>query len=60
MFFESDEESGSKDLMNYLSDNKKLIGDPAMLICLDSGCYDYEHFCMTTSLRGLANFVVNV
>ena len=31
-----------------------------MLICLDSGCLDYEHWCITTTLRGLCAFELEV
>lgn len=27
-----------------------------MVVCLDSGSYDYDHFCVTTTLRGVMNF----
>lgn len=56
LFFETDEESGSRDLLYYLDKNKNYIKEPALLICLDSGTCDYEHFCTTTSLRGVCNF----
>lgn len=54
-YFETDEESGSNDLLYYLEKRKEQIGEPSLIICLDSGCSDYEHMCVTTTLRG--NFV---
>lgn len=59
-FFETDEESGSRDLMYYLNKFKTKIGDPAMIFCLDSGTTDYEHMCLTTTLRGVINFKLRV
>lgn len=56
LFFETDEESGSRDLLYYLEKNKKYLKDPALLVCLDSSISDYEHFCITTTLRGVVNF----
>lgn len=51
-FFETDEESGSRDLLYYLEKMKPQIGEPSLVICLDSGCCDYENMCITTTLRG--------
>src|SRR5699024_8717560 len=38
------------------------IGKPSLVVCLDSGCGNYEQLWCTTSLRGLAggNFTVKV
>ena len=52
-FYETDEESGSKDLIYWLEREKDRVGVPDVLVCLDSGCVDYSHFCITTSLRGV-------
>ena len=60
LFFETDEESGSRDLLFYLQKYEKKIGSPDLVICLDSGCCDYEHFCATTTLRGVLNFTMKV
>lgn len=60
LYFETDEESGSKDLVYYLDKNQAKVGNPDLVICLDSGCCDYEHFCMTTTLRGVLNFTLKV
>ncbi len=62
LYFETDEESGSKDLIYFLEKNMKLVGKPDLVVCLDSGTYDYKHFCVTTTLRGcvIANLKVSV
>jgi acetylornithine deacetylase/succinyl-diaminopimelate desuccinylase-like protein len=59
-FFETDEESGSRDLMYYLAKHKSTIGNPSLIFCLDSGTTDYEHMCLTTTLRGLVVFRLRV
>ena len=51
---EASEESGSPDLPPYLEALADRIGSPSLVICLDSGCLDYERLWVTTSLRGLA------
>lgn len=60
LFFETDEESGSKDIVHFLEKNKAKIGSVDYVFCLDSGCVDYEHFCLTTTLRGALGFTVKV
>jgi len=47
------EESGSTDLPDYMDKFAERIGVPRLVICLDSGCGDYERLWNTTSLRGL-------
>ncbi|HEU4523235.1 MAG TPA: M20/M25/M40 family metallo-hydrolase, partial [Thermoanaerobaculia bacterium] len=46
------EESGSFDLPAYIDLLAPRIGTPRLIICLDSGCGNYEQLWMTTSLRG--------
>jgi acetylornithine deacetylase/succinyl-diaminopimelate desuccinylase-like protein len=46
------EESGSVDLPAYIELLADRIGTPRLVICLDSGCGNYEQLWMTTSLRG--------
>lgn len=60
LYFETDEESGSADLIHFLNQRKSQIGEPSLVICLDSGCCDYEHMCLTTTLRGVFNFNLRV
>ena len=49
---ECSEESGSPDLSAYVDAYADRIGAPDLVICLDSGCGDYERLWLTTSLRG--------
>ena len=46
------EESGSVDLPAYIERLSDRIGTPRLVICLDSGCGNYEQLWMTNSLRG--------
>jgi acetylornithine deacetylase/succinyl-diaminopimelate desuccinylase-like protein len=50
---ESGEESGSPDLVYYLKSLKDRIGELDLMICMDSGCKDYNTLWLTTSLRGM-------
>ncbi|HEX6159233.1 MAG TPA: M20/M25/M40 family metallo-hydrolase, partial [Thermoanaerobaculia bacterium] len=56
------EESGSVDLPAYIDLLADRIGTPRLVICLDSGCGNYEQLWMTTSLRGsiVGNLTVEV
>lgn len=56
------EESGSPDLPHYIDKLSKRIGTPRLIICLDSGCGNYEQLWLTTSLRGsmVGNLTVEV
>src|SRR6266567_1015090 len=51
---EACEESGSYDLPYYIDHLAARIGSPSLVICLDSGCGNYDQLWMTTSLRGIA------
>jgi acetylornithine deacetylase/succinyl-diaminopimelate desuccinylase-like protein len=53
ILIEACEESGSPDLPHYVDALGKRLGDPSLVVCLDSGCGDYERMWLTTSLRGL-------
>lgn len=55
ILIEACEESGSYDLPFYIDALQERIGSPSLIICLDSGCGNYEQLWMTTSLRGLAS-----
>ena len=52
------EESGSFDLPPYLEVLSKKIGNPSLVVALDSGCGNYDQLWGTTSLRGLVNGVL--
>jgi acetylornithine deacetylase/succinyl-diaminopimelate desuccinylase-like protein len=54
IMIEACEESGSYDLPFYVDHLRDRIGRPSLVICLDSGCGDYERLWLTTSLRGIA------
>ena len=60
ILIEGSEESGSPHLPAYLKALAERIGDPSLVICLDSGCADYERLWVTTSLRGMAAGVLSV
>ena len=47
------EESGSGDLEYYVDLLAPRIGTPGLVICLDSGCGNYEQLWSTASLRGV-------
>src|SRR3954462_7543974 len=53
VLIEACEESGSTDLPAYIEHLSARIGTPSLVICLDSGCGNYDQLWMTTSLRGL-------
>ncbi len=46
------EESGSVDLPAYMDMLAKRIGTPGLVVCLDSGCGNYDQLWTTSSLRG--------
>jgi acetylornithine deacetylase/succinyl-diaminopimelate desuccinylase-like protein len=53
ILIEACEESGSYDLPHYIELLADRIGSPSLVICLDSGCGNYDQLWSTTSLRGL-------
>jgi acetylornithine deacetylase/succinyl-diaminopimelate desuccinylase-like protein len=55
VLIEASEESGSPDLPAHVEALADRIGVPSLVICLDSGCIDYERMWVTTSLRGLVS-----
>jgi acetylornithine deacetylase/succinyl-diaminopimelate desuccinylase-like protein len=62
ILIEACEESGSYDLPAYVDHLADRIGKPSLVVCLDSGCGNYDQLWCTTSLRGLAggNLTVKV
>ena len=57
---EACEESGSYDLPYYIEHLSKRIGTPSLVVCLDSGCGNYDQLWLPTSLRGIAAGSLNV
>ena len=53
VLIEACEESGSFDLPAYIEHLAPRIGTPSLVVCLDSGCGNYDQLWCTTSLRGL-------
>ena len=53
VIIEACEESGSFDLPHYIDYLQDRIGTPSLVICLDSGCGNYDQLWCTTSLRGI-------
>jgi len=47
------EESGSAHLPAYIEHLAPRIGTPSLIVCLDSGCGNYDQMWLTTSLRGI-------
>lgn len=60
ILIEAAEESGSPDLAAYVEHLAPSIGTPSLVVCLDSGCGDYEHLWSTTSLRGMIGGALRV
>jgi acetylornithine deacetylase/succinyl-diaminopimelate desuccinylase-like protein len=62
ILIEASEESGSPDLPFYIEHLAGRIGTPDLVVCLDSGCGNYEQLWLTTSLRGnlIGNLTVRV
>jgi acetylornithine deacetylase/succinyl-diaminopimelate desuccinylase-like protein len=57
---EACEESGSFDLPFYIDHLSSRLGQPTLVVCLDSGCGNYDQLWLTTSLRGISMGVLNV
>jgi acetylornithine deacetylase/succinyl-diaminopimelate desuccinylase-like protein len=52
VLIEACEESGSVDLPAYIDHLAPRIGELSLVVCLDSGCANYDQLWSTTSLRG--------
>ena len=57
---ETCEESGSYDLLPYVTALKDRLGEVGLVICLDSGAGNYDQLWLTTSLRGMASGTLKV
>ncbi len=60
VLIEAGEESGSPDLPAYIDALAARIGRPSLVVCLDSGCGDYDALWSTTSLRGLVQGALEI
>jgi acetylornithine deacetylase/succinyl-diaminopimelate desuccinylase-like protein len=60
VLIEACEESGSYDLPYYVDHLAGRIGAPSLVVCLDSGCGNYDQLWLTTSLRGLVGGTLTV
>jgi acetylornithine deacetylase/succinyl-diaminopimelate desuccinylase-like protein len=60
ILIEACEESGSYDLPAYVDHLADRIGSPSLVVCLDSGCANYDQLWLTTSLRGMAGGALKV
>lgn len=60
VIIEGSEESGSIDLPAYLKYLNNRIENPTLVICLDSGCMNYDQLWCTTSLRGLVGGILKI
>jgi acetylornithine deacetylase/succinyl-diaminopimelate desuccinylase-like protein len=60
VLIEACEESGSYDLPFYVDHLAGRIGSPSLVVCLDSGCGNYDQLWLTTSLRGVVAGTLNV
>ena len=60
VLIEACEESGGYDLPYYVDHLAQRIGSPSLVVCLDSGCGNYDQLWLTTSLRGMASGTLTV
>jgi len=60
ILIEACEESGSFDLPFYVDHLRDRIGTPDLVVCLDSGCGNYDQLWCTTSLRGMVTGFLRV
>src|SRR5262245_2436449 len=60
ILIEACEESGSYDLPYYMDHLAERLGSPSLVVCLDSGCANYDQLWLTTSLRGMVGGALKV
>jgi acetylornithine deacetylase/succinyl-diaminopimelate desuccinylase-like protein len=60
ILIEACEESGSYDLPFYMDHLAGRLGSPSLVVCLDSGCANYDQLWLTTSLRGMIGGTLTV
>ena len=60
MVLETEEESGSPNLLPLLDAAKDFIRKPDFLFCMDSGAFDYKSMWLNSSLRGIVIIDVKI
>jgi len=60
LVLETEEESGSPNLVALLKVAEAAIGVPDACFCMDSGAFDYEQLWITSSLRGICILDVTI
>lgn len=60
LVLETEEESGSPNLIALLTKAAPTIGTPDVCLCMDSGAFNYEQLWMTSSLRGIVILDVKI
>lgn len=60
VLIEGSEESGSPDLNHYLAKLSPGFGNVGLIVCLDSGCGNYDQLWVTTSLRGVMSATARI
>jgi acetylornithine deacetylase/succinyl-diaminopimelate desuccinylase-like protein len=60
VMIEASEESGSPDLPAHVEALAERLGRVELVLCLDSGCANYDTLWLTTSLRGLVDGVLDI
>ncbi|MCP4481399.1 MAG: hypothetical protein GY817_01035 [bacterium] len=60
LIFESDKESGSKDIYSLFTQHKILFGRPDLILNMDSVVPDYETFYNSFSLKGKLDFNLKI
>jgi acetylornithine deacetylase/succinyl-diaminopimelate desuccinylase-like protein len=53
LLLETSEESSSADLPAYLDRYRELLGEPALVVCLDAFVPDHQRLWVTVSMRGI-------
>jgi acetylornithine deacetylase/succinyl-diaminopimelate desuccinylase-like protein len=60
ILIEGAEESFTDDLFYYVNQLKTVIRTPSLIVCLDSGCSDYERLWVSTNIRGVVSISLKV